>query len=152
MVNNYYEEHEGTTFKKTANEMNSQCQQSSQCKFDPVLLSTVAAKTKKTIRSARLQFPSGGFAVRHRKTCEHLFVIAVSRRTVVSFVTPLSLHTHCFKLCLVFLCQVLSPNSTFFDQGCVHHPHVSIAFEKDKCRQETCVMSIVCVLVCTCAL
>lgn len=70
----------------------------------------------------------------------------------MSFVTLLLLHTHCFILWAVFLCWVLSPNSTFFDQGCVHHPHVSIAFDKDKHRQETCVMSILCVRLCVCAL
>lgn len=142
----------GQSFKRATNETYSQHPQSSQLKFNPVVLTTVVAETKKTFRSSRLRFPSVGFATRHGKTCEHLSVIVASYRTAVSFVMLLSLHTHRFTLWVVFLCQVLSPNTTVFDQGCVHHPHVSIAFEKDKHRQETCVMSIVCVLVCRCAL
>lgn len=66
------------SFRKATNEMYSHCLQSSQLRFDPVVLSTVVAKTKKTLPSSRLRFPSVGFAARHGKTCEHLSVIAVS--------------------------------------------------------------------------
>lgn len=129
--------------------MNSQHPLRSQWSFDPVVLSTATSKTKRSIQSARLPFPSGGFAARHGKMCGNLFRNCGFHK---AFVTPLSLHTHCFTLRVVFLCQVLSPNSTGFDQSGVHHPHVSITFEKDKHGRQTCVMSRACVLVSTCAL
>ena len=65
----------------------------------------------------------------------------------------LSLHAHCFTQWVVFLCQVLSPDSTVFDQGCVHHPHVSTAFEQDKHGLENlCNEHSVRARVCVCAL
>lgn len=60
VINNYYSGMRVQSFKKPTNEMNSQRLQSSQCKSDPVVLSAVAAKTKKAARSSRLPLPSGG--------------------------------------------------------------------------------------------
>lgn len=57
-----------------------------------------------------------------------------------------------FTLRLLFLCGVLSPDFTCFDQGCSHHPHVSTTLEKHKRGRETCVMSIACALLCRSAL
>lgn len=117
--------------------MNSQRLQSSQCKSDPVVLSTVAAKTKKAARSSRLPLPSGGICrVAREDVWTSLRNCAFRKERPCQLLGRSRCTTHCLTLWVVCLCQVLSPNSTFFDQGCVRHPHVSIAFEKDKHRQE----------------